>query len=313
MRAAVLHAPGGTPVVEAFADPEAARERPVARVLAAGLNPVDLAIAGGNMPFRRVTFPAVAGYEGVGETDDGRRWYVAGPATPFGTLAELMPVPVAEALPVPEGVDSGLAASLGVAGMAAWLALEYRAHLAPGETVLVLGAGGTVGQIAVQAALALGAGRVVGAARGPRSLERVRSLGAHAVAGLRDDAEASVRELRDAAPDGYDVILDLLWGEPVTHAIEAAGRGARLIQVGNSAAPTVSLSAPNFRNKLVAIIGHTNFLTPLEARRGAYQHLMEHAAAGRIRLEFERLPLTDATRAWERLREGHSGKLVVVP
>ncbi|WP_067177236.1 quinone oxidoreductase family protein [Microtetraspora niveoalba] len=312
MRAAVLHAPGETPVVEEFADPEAALGRPVARVLAASLNPVDLAIAGGQMPFRRVTFPAVAGYEGVGETDDGRRWYIAGPALPFGTFAELMPVPIAEALPVPEGVDPALAASLGVAGMAAWLALEYRARLTTGETVLVLGAGGTVGQIAVQAALALGAGRVVGAARGEPSLERIRSIGAHAVARLQEDAAASLRELRDAAPDGYDVIIDLLWGEPVTHAIEAAGRGARLIQVGNSAGPTASLPAPNFRNKLVTIIGHTNFLTPFEARRSAYQHLMEHAAARRIHLELEQILLTDAAQAWEQLKEGHAGKLVIV-
>ncbi|MFE7331765.1 hypothetical protein ACFU8W_44125 [Streptomyces sp. NPDC057565] len=83
--------------------------------------------------------------------------------------------------------------------------------------------------------------------------------------------------------------------------------------MGNSAGPTASLSAPNFRNKLVTIIGHTNFLTPLEARRSAYQHLMEHVEADRIRLAYERMSLIDAARAWERLQEGHTGKLVIVP
>jgi NADPH2:quinone reductase len=313
MRAAVLHGPSETPTLETFADPEPAEGCSVARVLAAGLNPVDLAIAGGQMPFRPLGFPAVAGYEGVGETEDGRRVYVAGPALPYGTLAEFMPVREAEAIPVPDGMDPALAVSLGVAGMAAWLALEYRAHLSAGETVLVLGAGGTVGQIALQAALALGAGRVVGAARGERSLERVRAVGAHAAVRLEDDAEATQRELLDATPDGYDVVIDLLWGEPIVQAIEAAGRGARVVQVGNSAGASAHLVAPAFRNKLVTIIGHTNFLTPFEVRRAAYQRLTRHAAEGRIRLDAKRVPLADASQAWGQLREGRGGKLVVVP
>ena len=99
------------------------------------------------------------------QPDDGTRGYLAGPPAPYGTLADLVPVPDAAAFPVQPGLDPGFAAALGVAGMAGWVAPDYRGHLRPGETVLILGAGGTAGQLAVQAARLLGAGRVVGAAR----------------------------------------------------------------------------------------------------------------------------------------------------
>jgi len=143
------------------------------------------------------------------QLDDGTRRYLAGPPAPYGTLADLVPVPDAAAFPVQPGLDPGLAAALGVAGMADWVALDYRGHLRPGETVLILGAGGTAGQLAVQAARLLGAGRVVGAAR-EKDLRQVDDRGADAVVDLTDDQAIDAR-LAAAAPSGYDVIIDFLW------------------------------------------------------------------------------------------------------
>ena len=116
-------------------------------------------------PLRRLQAPCIAGYEAVVQLADGTRWYVTAPPSPYGTLAELVPVSDSDGFPVPAGLDPALAAALGVAGVAGWLALDYRAHLQPGETVLVLGAGGSAGQLALQSARVLGAGQVVGAAR----------------------------------------------------------------------------------------------------------------------------------------------------
>src|SRR6202011_4309216 len=183
MRAAVIRRSGATPGLNQFADPQPGRGLSVGTLVAAALNPLDIAIVNDQFPIRRLQPPYVAGYEAVVQLGDGKRCYLAGPPAPYGTLAELVPVPDSAGFPVPAGLDPGLAAALGVAGLAGWVALDNRGHLQPGETVLVLGAGGSAGQLAVQSARILGAGRVVGAARG-KALEQAVDRGADAVVDL---------------------------------------------------------------------------------------------------------------------------------
>jgi NADPH2:quinone reductase len=146
MRAAVVHQPGAAPVLEQFADPQPGPGVSVGTLVAAALNPLDLAVVNDQFPLRRLQPPCVAGYEAVVQLADGTRCYVTAPPSPYGTLAELVPVLDADAFPVPVGLDPAVAAALGVAGLAGWLALDYRAHLQAGETVLVLGAGGGAGK-----------------------------------------------------------------------------------------------------------------------------------------------------------------------
>jgi NADPH:quinone reductase-like Zn-dependent oxidoreductase len=155
---------------------------------------------------------------------DGTPCYLGGPPEPYGALGELVPVPDSAGFPVPAGTDPGLAAALGVAGLVGWEAIDYRAHLQTGETVLILGAGGAAGQLAVQSARILGAGRVVGAARG-KALEQAADRGADAVVDLTAE-QAIDAGLTAAAPGGYDVIVDFLWGAPAPYAIDHANVGA---------------------------------------------------------------------------------------
>ncbi|MEA2123758.1 MAG: hypothetical protein QOI80_540, partial [Solirubrobacteraceae bacterium] len=187
MRAAVLHEYGATPRVGDFAEPEGDL---VVDVLAAGLNPIDLRIASGTLPARRPDLPSVVGSEGIGRTADGRRVYFSGAAVAERAAAS-------EPLEVPDGVDDAEALAYGVAGLAAWLALD-KARLQEGETVLVLGASGPVGAIALQLARLRGAGRVVAAAR--------REVGgADAFVQLTDDPSFD---------EQFDVVIDPLWGKP---------------------------------------------------------------------------------------------------
>lgn len=157
MRAAVLHDYGADPVVESFDDPEAAEGRLVLAVGAAGLNPIDLRLASGALADRRPPLPSVVGSEGVGRADDGRRFYFSGTVKPFGAVAERTLVEADGAVEVPEGVEDGQAVACGIAGTAAYGSLIRRGQLREGETVLVLGASGVVGQIAIQAAKLMGA------------------------------------------------------------------------------------------------------------------------------------------------------------
>ena len=311
MRAAVIHELAGGPVVEDFRDPPA--DPGIAQVVAAALNPVDVTIAAGQLPFRRLEPPFVAGFEGVARLSDGAHRYFSGPAAPYGSLAEWVPLAGAETAAVPATLDPAVAASLGVSGLAAWLSLQHTGRLAPGETVLVIGASGMVGQIALQAARLLGAARVVGAARGEQGRRVALERGANAAVSL-DELDSLTERLCEAAPGGYDLVLDMVWGAAITHAIEAARRGARIVQVGSAAGPSASIVAPAFRNKRISIIGHSNFLLSAAQRTTAYEQLAAHAAAGELSVPFECMSLDDAPAAWHRLVSGAtSRKLIITP
>jgi NADPH:quinone reductase-like Zn-dependent oxidoreductase len=316
MRAAILREYDTTPELGEFDDPVPGDGTVVVEVLAAGLNPVDLRKASGQFPLMpKVPLPSVAGWEGVGRLEDGSRVYFVDPPPPNGALAERSLVDPSAVHPVPEGVDDGVAVALGIAGLAGWLALSWSAKLREGETVLVLGATGTVGQIAVQAAKLLGASRVVAAGRNPDGLARAAELGADATVRLDEEGDLPER-FREAAGDagGFDVIVDPLWGEPGVAAMEASKRFTRHVALGQSAGMHAQVSVATVRNKPVTIIGHTNYAIPFEDQRDAYAEMTARAAAGELTADVERLPLSDAAAAWERLRSGPGGsKLVVVP
>jgi NADPH2:quinone reductase len=311
MRAAVVRQPGATPVLEQFTDPRPAPGVSVGTLVAAALNPLDVAFVNDQFPLRRLQPPCIAGYEAVVQLADGTRRYVTAPPSPYGTLAELVPLQDSDAFPVPAGLDPALAAALGVAGLAGWLALDYRAHLQPGETVLVLGAGGSAGRLAMQSARILGAGLVVGAARG-KDLADAADHGADAVVDLTDEAAVEAG-LAAGAPGGYDVIIDFLWGGTAPHAMSHAKLGARYVQVGNSAGAASTIPGLVLRNKLLTLVGHSLFATPAAARRSAYAQMARHATEGKFTVDLEPTRLEDISGTWEHLKTGASRKLVDTP
>ncbi|KUI00687.1 alcohol dehydrogenase [Mycolicibacterium acapulense] len=304
MRAAVLEGPGKTPTVRDFDEPDGP-DTELVDIRLAGCNPVDLALASGAMG--EPLTPSVVGKEGVGTTNDGRRVYFDSPPEPFGSWAQRCRIAPALTFPVPDGVDDDLAVALGIAGLAAWLPLTRHADVSDGETVLVLGATGVVGRIAVQAARLLGAGRVVGAGRDPDALEQVRDLGADAVVrlGQDDDAEALTNE----AGEGYDVVIDMVYGDPFLAALDASAVGATLITVGQGAGATADVPFAKLMGR--THVGHNNNMMGADVMRAGYGELTKHAADGRIRVEVERYPLDDAPRAWEAQADSPHHKIAI--
>lgn len=307
MRAAVLEEVGTVPVFTDFKEPEATDGMEVAEVLLAGLNPVDLYMASG--AYGPVDVPRVVGLEGIARLPDGRRVYFNGAPSPFGSMAQYAPIDPAGVFVPPEGLDAGVAVALGIAGLAAWLPLTQRAGLQPGESVLILGASGVVGQIAVQVAKLLGAGRVVAAARDRQTLESLRSRGADEIAVLGGDDDA--RALREAAGDGYDVVLDALYGPPLEAAFAATRTGARVVTVGANAGTEATIPITSLFGRVH--IGHSNSHVGLDVRREAYERMARHAAAGEIQIDVERLPLSRIADAWEHQAAGPHQKVTVVP
>jgi NADPH:quinone reductase-like Zn-dependent oxidoreductase len=307
MRAAVVHEVGTFPVFDDFKEPQGDDGHEVAEVVCAGLNPVDLYIVAGQ--YGPVEPPFVAGLEGIARIGgNGRRVYFNGVPKPFGAMAAEAPIDPSTCFDVPDGLDHGVAVALGIAGLAAWLPLEARARLKSGETVLVIGATGVVGQIGVQAARLLGAGRVVAAGRNRAALERLRELGADEIVVLEGDLEQA---FAGAAGDGYDVVLDTIYGPPLEAALPATATGSRIVTVGAAAGTSIDLPVGSLFGR--TLIGHSNGHVPVDVRRAAYERMARHAAAGELKIEVEALPLSQIEDAWRKQAEGPHHKIVLVP
>ena len=281
-------------------------------IVAVALNPLDLAIAAGRFYGGHPPLPYVPGCEAVGRLD-GERVYLFGEGRGIrhdGFLAERTEFPRDLAVPVPDDLDDALAAAAGIAGIAGWLPLSERAPVRPDDRVLILGATGTVGSIAVQTARLLGAERVVAAGRNRERLERARSLGADETVSL--DGDELAERLREASGDGGPtLVVDALWGEPLRAAAEAAAPGARIVHVGQSAGPETTLASAAVRGKRLSILGHSNFaLAPAEQAQ-AYREVAELLAAGRLTIDVETFSIDAVADAWAAQSRG--SKAVVCP
>ena len=312
MRAALVREVRAVPEVADVSAPDGA----TIEVLAAPINPIDLAVSRGILATGHPDLPYVPGCEAVGRRDDRSVVWIYGGSlgrTSNGAIAERAAIGDSNVIEVPEGADPALAAGLGIAGLAGWLPLAWRAPLRGGENVLVLGATGSVGLVAVQAAKLLGAGRVVAAGRSAERLERARQCGADATLDL-DEAGDLVVAFRDAfGGEGPSYVFDPLWGEPAAAAVQAAVPRATIVNLGQSAGATSELASAAVRFKSLSIYGHTNFAVPPDELADHYRRLVGHALAGEIRLDVERVSLDDVADAWRRQAEGAGSKLVVVP
>jgi NADPH2:quinone reductase len=180
--------------------------------------------------------------------------------------------------------------------------------------VLVLGCSSIVGQIAVQAAKLLGAGRVVGAARSDWGLERAKELGADATLQLSDEPGDDLADrLRDVGDGGFEVVIDPIWGPSAIASLGAMSREGRLIQIGNAAAAKTEVVAREIRTPLASIIGHTNFAAPQEVKRDAFERMCRHALAGDLRVDVEETPLDRVEDAWAAQKDGPHHKIVIRP
>jgi NADPH:quinone reductase len=319
MRAARIPELGSPPRLEEVEEPKRESGQALLAPTAVPLNPIDVATSTGAFYGGSPPTPYTVGSEGVAkivEADSfsaGTRVYVSGDGlgrNRDGTLAELAVVAEEIPTPIPDDVSDELAGACGTAGLSGWLPVIWRAQTQPQDRVLVLGATGTVGLAAVQAARIAGAQIIVAAGRRPKNLEVAREVGATAT--VRLDGGDLVQTLRDAAGgEGFTVVIDPLWGEPAVAALEAAAPGARVVQLGQSAGATAEIPSALVRGRQLEILGYANPQLPLELRRSAYQELLGYAAAGEVRFPIDTYPLERVDEAWERQAEGPGAKIVV--
>jgi NADPH2:quinone reductase len=322
MNAAVLHTINQPPHFENFPEPVAEENEVIVHVRAAALKPIDKQLASGSHYAAYRKLPVVCGMDGVGCLDDGTRVFFGSPRPPYGSMAERTVVSQSRCFPIPDNVKDDIAAAVVNPGLSAWGALVWRAQLAPGETVLILGATGVTGKLAIQTAKLLGAGRVIAAGRNEQVLNTLHDLGADTTIHLgkpgQDLTEAFIREAGDS---GFDVIIDYLWG-PTTEALLAAiarrdlqqaSCRVRLVEVGENAGPTISLAAAVLRSSRLEILGagSGNAAATPEIWIEAIGHLMSNIDCGALRIDTERVPLCEVENAWH--QEQHGRRAVIIP
>ena len=323
MRAAVLETPGEAPACRTHPDPEPGPARTVVAVTAAPIVPLDLLCASGTSYFGRPATPYVPGVQGVGVVQQSgahppgtRVWFAtqAGMAPGDGSLAERCAVPDADVVLLPAGVDDAAMAALGLSGVAGWMVLSERGRLRRGERVLVLGAGGAVGQAAVGAAKLLGAGRVVAAARSAEALERARAAGADDVVALTADVDELTSRFAEAAGGPIDVVVDPVFGTAATAASRVLAEGGRLVNLGGASGDVAEFSSAVLRSRSADVLGYTNNALTPEQRNAAVAVVAAHAAEGRLAVAHETVPLAAVEDAWRRQTTGGAGvRLVLTP
>ncbi|MEP6650239.1 MAG: zinc-binding alcohol dehydrogenase family protein [Lapillicoccus sp.] len=286
--------------------------------------PLDLLCASGTSYFGPPTLPYVPGVQGVGRVlrsstlDEGTRvWFStsAGMAPGDGSLAETCVVAAADLVPLGEKVADEDAATIGLSGVAAWMCLTWRAALRPGERVLVLGAGGVVGQTAVASARRLGAVRVVGVCRSAAAEERVRRAGADAVVRMGDDDAADpaalAARLVEAAGGPVDVVVDPVFGLAAAAACLALASGGRLVNLGGLGGDAAQLSSAVLRGRSASVLAYTNNAITPEQRATALGKVLALAASGTLVVDRRVHPLDEVAAAWERAAVGEGVRPLV--
>jgi len=320
MNAAVVESFDAAPRYTSFAEPVAGDGETIVNVSATGLHQIVRLLARGTHYGSTGVLPMIPGVDGVGRLPDGTRVYFGISRSPYGTFAETTVTARSMCWPVPEALDDASIAGMTNPGMSSWAALTSRAQFKAGESVLILGATGTSGQLAVQIARRLGARRVVAAGRNSEELERVKALGADAVISLNQEHDALVASFRrELASDRIDVVLDYLWGSPAESLLEAisqkglqhAASRIRFVQVGSTAGPTISLPAATLRSSGLELLGSGFGSVSMEKIQKSVAEFHAEAAKAPFQTNIKAVSLRDVEALWNSPEQG--ARLVFQP
>lgn len=306
MKAAIVRGAGQAPVYGDFAAPVPSPGERRITVTAAAISPIVKSRASGAHYSASGRFPFVVGIDGVGWLDDGSRVYFVLPRAPYGSMAEQTVVPAAQCLPLPDGLDDVTAAAIANPGMSSWAAYRERARLKPGETVLVNGATGTAGRLAVQIAKHLGARKVIATGRNAEALRSLAALGADVTIPLVESEAALEDSFKAQFADRVDVVLDYLWGRSAERLLIAAARAGadavpiRFVQIGSASGSDITLPSAVLRASAIELMGSGIGSIPLDRLVAAAGGLLQAVMPGGFAIAVEPAPLSAVEQAWPR-------------
>ena len=305
MKAAIVTQAGQMPVHADFDAPVATAGHVLIDVEASALSHLTRGRASGSHYSSSGRFPFVAGVDGVGRREDGTRVYFFGPKAPSGGLAQRTLVPEGQCFAIPDALDAVTAAAMAIPGMSSWAALTERAKFVRGETVLVNGATGASGRLAVQIAKHLGAGKVIATGRHPQTLARLEAAGADCVVPLGQDEAALHRALEPQWRDGVDVVLDYLWGPSAQTLLTGAARTLpdgypmRFVQIGSIGGGALTLPGAVLRASAITLLGSGIGSIPFERLLHAMSAVLHAAVPSRFEIATRAVPLAELALHWE--------------
>jgi NADPH:quinone reductase-like Zn-dependent oxidoreductase len=314
MKAAIVKEAGQLPVYGEFPAPVPMVGEDRIAVRAAAVSHLVKMRASGTHYSASGAFPFVVGIDGVGTLDSGARVYFMLPRAPYGSMAEQSVVASTHWVAVPDTLDDVTAAAIANPGMSSWAAFTERAHLRPCETVLVNGATGTSGRLAVQIAKHLGAGKIIATGRNVDSLRAVARLGADTTVALGENSSALEENLRNQFAGGVDVVIDYLWGQSAQTILAAAAkagpesRAVRFVQVGSMSGAAIALQAAVLRSSAIEMMGSGLGSIPQERLMQAIASMLQAAAGEHWSVAAKPVPLAQFERAW---REDNSEQRTV--
>ncbi|KRA41745.1 quinone oxidoreductase family protein [Devosia sp. Root635] len=302
MKAAIVLGAGQTPVYGDIAQPEPAPGEVRITVSAAALSPVVRGrAAGSHYSASGQQFPFVAGIDGVGQLDDGRRVFFFGSRPPYGSMAEQAVVAVTQCVALPDGIDDTFAAAIANPGTSSWAAYTLRARLKAGETVLVNGATGASGRLAVQIARHLGAGKIIATGR---NAEVLQSLGADETVLLTQDQPALQHHFEAIFANGVDVVVDYLWGPTAEQLLIAGARAGadgvpiRFVQIGSVGGADITLPSAVLRSSAIELTGSGLGGIPFDRLIACVDGLLQAAGPAGLTIATKTLPLSQVQQAW---------------
>ncbi|MGL6234004.1 MAG: zinc-binding dehydrogenase [Segniliparus sp.] len=321
MKAAVVQTPDSAPEYTDFPDPAPRQGQRVVELVAAGVHQLVLARAAGKHYSSEGVYPLVPGVDAVGRAEDGTLVYTGFSAAPYGTLAELIAAPE-NAVELPQGADPVQVAAGINPGIASWMPLIARVDETPElGTVLILGATGMAGLLAVQNALALGANRVVAVGRNEAQLAHAAELGAASTVRLSGEAETDSRAIADAlGGTSPSTVLDFVWGPPAEaalavfqgHGLASHGADISFVQIGSLAGATAAVPAQVLRSTNIRLRGSGFGSFSFEEFARQIPRYIERIATGAVRVPYRLFPLAEIGEAWEAAKGG-GDRVVVVP
>jgi NADPH2:quinone reductase len=305
MNAAVVRSFDTPPIYTTFADPVPQDGEQLVTVTAAALHQIVKALANGTHYGSTGLLPFAPGVDGVGRLADGSRVYFGATRPPFGSFAEKSIAASPMIVPLPGALDDATAAAIANPAMSSWVALD-RAEFQSGESVLILGATGTSGQLAVQIAKRRGASRVIATGRNPEALAKLKSLGAEVIISLDQQPDALIAAFRSELNAGVDIVLDYLWGQPAESLLKAISQKGlknsspriRYINIGSMAGPDISLPAATLRSSGLELLGSGFGSASIKQILQAVATFFVTAATDPFDFSLKTAPLSEVASLW---------------
>lgn len=304
MKAAIIVEAGQPPVYGDFTDPVPAPGKSLIRVSASSISHVTRGRASGQHYSSDNALGFIPGVDGTGVDEDNQRVYFLLPDKPYGAMAEWCIVDKTHCIAIPDGLSDATAAAMAIPGMSSWAALAERANLCAGETVMINGATGASGRLAIQIAKHLGAKKVIATGRNTATFDDLRQLGADVTIDLSQDKDALEQAFKNEFQQGVHIVLDYLWGPSAELLLVAAAKASpegmpvRFVQIGSVSGADINLPAAVLRSSALQLMGSGIGSVPFPKLFKAIKSVLNTAPLAGFKIAVDTMPLADVSQAW---------------